>query len=63
MQTKFEIGDKVYLIPCSQWGWVESISITKDRISYKIRMPDRTYHYKVESSLKKEYGREKQERK
>lgn len=63
MQTKFDIGDKVYFDLPQGWGWVESIRILKEHIAYEIRMPDGTIHYKIEQALRKEYGRtEKQER-
>lgn len=62
MTTKFDIGDKVYFdLPFPQWGWVVSIRIVKEHISYEIVMPDGSIHYKVESALRKTYGREKEE--
>ena len=37
--------------------------IVREHIAYEIRMPDGSIHYKIEQSLRKEYGREeKQER-
>lgn len=65
MVTKFDIGQKVYYdLPHSGWGWVEKIVISAtDHIVYQVRYPYGEIHYKLESSLRSEYGREKEERK
>ena len=56
MTTKFDIGDKVYSRqPAGEFGWVEKIIIDKRNITYVVRYPDKELHYKVETSLKKEY--------
>lgn len=60
MTTKFDVGEKVYFY--DGFGWVESIRITQGRVVYEVRTPDKTRHFKVESSLRKTYGGENKER-
>jgi hypothetical protein len=60
MTTRFDIGEKVYF--GLEFGWVEKITISEGRVVYEVRMPDKSKHFKVESSLRRRYEREKEER-